>query len=216
MNAKIRIITLLLTLSSVCISRAQQMDIGLKLLFVSQEGALLNNLTYGYGSSNPIQEMATCIGGHFGIYQPFLFTKSKNVSLGVETGLYYAYNKKKRIREQNYFDLKVKQSRFGRSLGAIDIPLMAAIRSGKFSGPYGTRGRNLGIAGGVHLLHFYVSNERGTLITPAVSGIFGIYERMFIRVDVLTRAYQSEYETTLGSIPRLTNKFWSLSLHVVI
>lgn len=206
----------LLVLLSCSRLHAQQFDIGLKLLLVKQEGRILNTTYGGYGSPYDVARTYACFGGHFGVYYPLYMNLSKRFSAGAESGLYFAYNKKRFTRDLDYYNLQVSQSKLTRTIGALEVPLMGSIRTGKLAGVPDAGERSFGLSGGMHVLYFYVSNERGVLLTPAVSAIFGMKSNMFFRFDLLTRAYKSEYETTLGNIPRLSNKCWAISLNLAL
>jgi|GEM_PF-5501914 len=51
----------------------------------------------------------------------------------------------------------------------------------------------------------------GTFISPSIS-VTTAFRKIGIRFEKLFIPYKSVYETTLGGIPRLTNKFWSIGL----
>lgn len=192
---------------------AQVYDLGFGYLSGAQDGHIIVN-----GSKSAVVRQYYMPAGRLDVYKPLLRSKGGNLTCGIQTGLGYAYLKSREelTRDPKYIELMESQGFFSRTFGALQVPLMAGIRSGRFSTELENDRRSFGLCAGAELITFYLPSERGTLITPCISGSFGIFKYVILKLQFYTRSYSSFYETTQGPIDRIRNSFFAAGIYMTL
>jgi hypothetical protein len=147
-------------------------------------------------------------------YFPF-YPKEGPYSFGAMAGmnLLLAYSKK--ADPQNFYGQTIGEGKSSPLYAAYAIPVVGMFRFGSAAFERNDEGIGFGIGAGISATGFRMPYDRGFMVSPDICAEIR-YNKIGLRLELLTKKFQSNYITSNGELPRITTNFTYVSLMIRI